>query len=74
MKTCDICYQIKPVRDKNNDKLDSLDTLHDPFNDLIMDFITDLPLFEYHQVVYDSVFLFIYQYTKMAKNIAARID
>ncbi len=74
VETYDKCHRIQPVKHKPNGKLDSLDTRRDPFTDLTMGFITDMPQCEYHQVVYDSVFFIIDRYTKMAGYIAARMD
>ncbi len=63
---CDTCHQIKSVRHKPYGTLNSLPQPRGPFTNLTMDFITDMPLFEYPGTVYDSVFLVIYRYTKIA--------
>ncbi len=61
---------MKTVKHETNGKFNSLVILRSFFMDLIIDFIFDMPLCEYRQMVYDSVFLFIYLYTKMAIYIS----
>lgn len=70
----DKCHQIKPVKHGPNGKLNSLNAPRGLFTDLIIDFITVIPLFGYHQVVYDSIFFIIDRYIKMARNFAVCMD
>ena len=71
---CDTCQQIKPMRHKPYGILHSLPLARGPFTDLTMDFITNMPPYEYQGMVYDSIFLVMCHYTKMTQYIVARID
>ena len=72
--TCDTCHRIKPVRHKPYGILNPLPQPRGPYTDLTMDFITNIPPCKYQGTVYDSVFLVMCRYTKMARYIAARMD
>ena len=72
--TCDICHRIKSVRHKAYGELSILSPPRALFTDLTMDFITDMPLSEFHDIVYDSIFIVIYRYTKFASYIPARTN
>lgn len=72
--TCDTCHRIKSVRYKPYGTLNLLPPSRGPFTDLTMDFIMDMPSCEYQRTVYDSIFLVMCRYTKMARYIVARID
>ncbi len=72
--TCDTCHRIKPVRHKPYGELSALPPPRAPFTDLTMDFITDMPPSEFHGIVYDSIFIVMCRYTKLARYIPARMD
>ena len=72
--TCDTCYRIKPVRHKPYWELSALPPPRAPFTDSTMDFITDMPPSEFHGIVYDSIFIVMCHYTKLARYIPARMD
>lgn len=72
--TCDTCHRIKLVRHKPYGTLNSLPSARGLFTDLTMHFITNMPPCEYQGMVYDSIFLVMCRYTKMARYIAARMD
>ena len=55
--TCDTCHCIKPIRYKPYRSLNPLLAPRAPFTDLIMDFITDMPPCEFHETIYNSIFL-----------------
>ena len=74
METCDTCHRIKPVCHKRYKKPSSLSPPRAPFTDLTMDFIMDMPTSEFHGVVYDSIFIVIFRYTKLARYFPARMD
>ncbi len=72
--TCDTFHRIKPVRDKPYGEFSSFPPPQAPFTDLTIDFITDMPPSEFHGIVYDSIFIVICRYTKLARYILARMD
>ena len=74
VNTCDICHRIKPVRHKPYGKLSALPPPRAPFTDLIMDFITDMPPSEFYSIVYDSIFIVMYRYTKLVRYTPAQMD
>ncbi len=74
VETCDTCHRIKPVRHKQYEELSSLPPPRAPFTDLTMDFITDIPPSEFYGVVYDSIFIVVCRYTKLARFVPAQMD
>ncbi len=50
--TCDICHQIKPVKHKPYGALSSSLAPQGSFTALTIDFITNIPLSEFHLVLY----------------------
>ncbi len=74
METCDTSHRIKPVRHKLYGKLSLLLPPRAPFTDLTIDFITDMPPSEFHRVVYDSIFIVMCRYTKLAQYVPTRMD
>ncbi len=55
-------------------ELSSLPPPRASFIDLTIDFITDMLPLEFHGVVYDSIFIIICRYTKLARYVPARMD
>ncbi len=74
VETCDTCHRIKPVRYKLYGELSSLLPLRALFTDLTMDFITDMLPSEFNGVVFDSIFIVICRYTKLAQDVPSRMD
>lgn len=72
--TYDTCHRIKPVRHKPYGELSALPPPQAPFTDLRIDFITDMPSSEFHVIVYDSIFIVICRYTKLAQYIPTQMD
>ena len=72
--TYDTCHRIKPVRHKPYGELSSLPPPRAAFTDLTMDFITDMPPSEFHGIVYDSIFIVMCRYTKLARYVPAQMD
>ncbi len=70
----DTCHRINLVRHKLYGALCLLPAPRELFTDLRMDFITDIHPSKFYGVVYDSIFLGICRYSKLARYIPARMD
>ena len=62
--------QIKPASHKPYEQLQSLQKLAKPGSNMTIDFITDLPPCNRSRKVYDSIFVVMDRYTKMACYIS----
>ena len=69
VRQCTTCCRIKPARHKPYGQLKSLQKPAEPWSDMTMDFITDLPPCNRSGKVYDSILVVMDRYTKMARYI-----
>lgn len=63
---CDKCYQIKSVCYKLYREPNILHFPQIVFTDLTINFIIDMPLLKFHNIMYNSIFMVIYCYTILA--------
>lgn len=74
IKTSDICDCIKFICHNLYEKLSAFFLLQVLFIDLILDFIIDIPISELHNIIYNSIFIIMYYYTKFVYYILAQIN
>lgn len=74
VNTYDTCHQTKPVCHKLYGEFSALPLPRAPFIDLTIDFITGMPLSEFHGIMYDSIFIVIWCCTKFVQYIPAQMD
>jgi hypothetical protein len=67
IKTCDICQRTKTSRHFSYDDLQSLLLSQDSWQEIIMNFITDLSSSKRSNDVYDSVLVIVNRYIKIVK-------
>ena len=67
--TCSICQNTAVLRHKPYSKLDSLPVPDRPWQEVSLDFITQLPVSRIGTTEYDAVLVVVDRYTKMAKFI-----
>ena len=73
VKTCTTCQRTKVSRHKPYGELASLRQPTGPWQEISMDFVTDLPpSSDWNGTVFDSILVIIDRYTKMALYIAAK--
>lgn len=65
--TCEICQRTKARRHRQYGELSSLPQPGGPWQEISMDFITDLPECSRKACAYDSILVVVDRYTKMAK-------
>lgn len=68
-RQCPVCQRSKTRRHRPYGLLKSLEKATQPWKDLSMDFITDLPPSNYDGKVYDSIFVVVDRYTKMVRYV-----
>jgi hypothetical protein len=72
VNACFACHWIKTIRHKFFEQLQSIFMLKKSRLKWIMNFITDLSFNVSRKVAYDSIFVFVDQYTKYARYIRTR--
>ena len=70
VKTCEVCQRTKVKRHLPYGALSSFPTPSRLWQEIILDFITGLPLSRFKGKVYDSILVIVDRYTKMARYIA----
>ena len=70
VKTCAICQRTKVKRHREYGVLSSFPVPSKPWQEITMDFITDLPPSQFRGRVYDSILVVVDRYTKSARYIA----
>jgi hypothetical protein len=73
-KDCLVCRKSTPARHKPHSLLAPLPPLSRPWEEVTMDFITELPPSKFAGVVYDAILVVVCRLTKMAHYILARGD
>ena len=68
--TCGVCQRTRVQRHRPYGEMQALPIPQGPFQELTMDFITDLPPSKRDGSVYDSILVVVDRYTKMARYIA----
>jgi len=66
VESCEICQKTKAKRHRPYGELQSLPQPDGPWQELTMDFITDLPPSKRREGVYDAILVVMDRYTKMA--------
>jgi len=70
--TCDVCQRTKVKRHRPYGELVSLPVPNKPWQEITMDFVTDLPPSRGEDGVYDSILVILDRYTKMARYLPCR--
>lgn len=73
-KDCLICRKSTPARHRPYGPLQPLPIPERPWEDVTMDFITELPPSKVSGVVYDAILVIVDRLTKMAHYVPARAD
>jgi hypothetical protein len=73
-RTCLTCARIKPTRHARHGELQPLPIPEDTWEDLAMDFITELPPSTLNGRIYDSILVVVCRLSKMAHFIPSRGD
>jgi transposase InsO family protein len=74
VQTCGICQRSKAKRHRPYGELASLPVPTKPWEEISMDFITDLPPSESGKAVYDAILVVVDRFTKMARYLPVRKD
>ena len=69
VKTCPICQRTKAKRHLPYGELSSFPVPSKPWQEITLDFITDLPPSKFRGKVYDSILVIVDRYTKLARYI-----
>lgn len=69
VSTCDICQRTKAKRHRPYGVMESLPQPRRPWQELTMDFITDLPPSKRRGQVFDAILVVVDRFTRMAKYI-----
>ena len=69
IKTCDICQRLKSKRHRPYGDLNALPIPEGPWQEISMDFITDLPPSAKNECVYDAILVVVDRYTKMVRYL-----
>lgn len=69
VETCDICQRVKVKRHRPYGELNALPRPSQPWKELTMDFITDLPPSKRNGYVYDAILVVVDRYTKMVRYL-----
>jgi hypothetical protein len=72
INTCDICQRVKMKCHLLYDELKSLLRFTDFWKEITMNFITDLSLSKWKEVVYDSILVIVDHYTKMMHYLSMK--
>lgn len=72
--TCTTCQRCKPQRHRPYGELQSLPQPSGPWQDITMDFITDLPPSKKRGKTYNCILVIVDRYTKMAHYVPSRKD
>ena len=67
--SCDICQRMKARRHRRYGELQSLPSPSGPWQEITMDFITDLPPSKRRGCVYDAILVVVDRYTKMVRYL-----
>ncbi|KAH6480324.1 hypothetical protein HBI55_254530 [Parastagonospora nodorum] len=73
-RSCEVCKRAKPARHKPYGLLAPLPPPTRPWEDVTMDFITELPPSKLSGVVYDAILVIVCRLTKMSHYVPARGD
>ena len=71
---CSICQNIAVPRHKPYGKLESLPVLERPWQEISLDFITQLPSSYIKTIKHDAILVIMDHYTKMARFILTMIN
>ena len=74
VNTCLNCHRVKLIRHKLHGQLELLSPAAFPFNEIMIDFITNLPPCNRRGQVFDLILVLVDRYTKMAMYISSRMD
>jgi RNase H-like domain found in reverse transcriptase/Reverse transcriptase (RNA-dependent DNA polymerase)/Integrase zinc binding domain/Chromo (CHRromatin Organisation MOdifier) domain/Integrase core domain len=69
IQTCDVCQRVKTKRHRPYGELQPLPRPKNPWKEITMDFITDLPPSSRGGAVYNSILVVVDRFTKMALYI-----
>ena len=72
--TCSVCQHMAIPRHKPYGKLESLPVPERPWQDISLDFITQLPSSQIGQVEHNAILVVVDRYTKMARFIPTTTD
>ena len=72
--TCLNCHRVKSVQHKPHGQLEPLPPATSLFSEITMDFITNLLPCNRQSQVFNSIFVLVDRYTKMAMYIPSMID
>ncbi len=72
--TCSVCQNIAIPRHKPDGKLEPLPVLLGPWQEVLLDFITQLPSSYIGTTEYDAILVVVDRYTKIAKFIPTTTD
>jgi len=69
IRTCDVCQRTKAKRHRPYGEMAALPLPAGPWEEISMDFITDLPPSKWRGVVYDSILVVVDRFTKVTQYI-----